>query len=105
MSNIDCSSSRGPYCLWLPCKDGGRHRITDSTILEFVSKHFKREKGHDCAVTIGLGFEVICTCKCDHTMQEQANGMIHNTLHAERDKPINKFSASINNNYEVNSCG
>lgn len=104
MSNIDCSPWRGPYCLW-PCNNGGRHRITDSSILEFVSKHCKQDKRHDCAGMIGLGFEVICTCKCDHTMQEEVNSITHNTLHTEGDKPINKFSASINNNYQVNSCG
>ena len=56
MNIIDCSSSRGPHCLWLPCKSGGRNRMIDSTILEFISKHCKQAKRHDCA---GLDFEVV----------------------------------------------
>ena len=36
-----------------------RHRMTDSTILEFMSKHCKQDKRHDCAGMIGLDFEVV----------------------------------------------
>ena len=84
MSNIDYLSSRGPHCLWLPCKSGGRHRMTHSTILEFVSKHCKEDKRHDCVGMIGLGFEVM------HVIirrRRGANSMTHTTLHTEKDKP------------------
>jgi hypothetical protein len=73
--------------------------MTDSTILEFMSKHCKQDKRHDCAGMIGLDFEVVVR------RRSTANSMTHNTLHIKKDRPINKFSASINNDYEVNSCG
>lgn len=42
--------------------------MTDSTILEFVNKHCKQDRHHDCAGKwIGFGFEVICMCKCGHS--------------------------------------
>ena len=51
MSIIDCSSSKGPRCLWLAC-NGGRHRMTDGTILEFVGKHCKQDKRHDAVLKL-----------------------------------------------------
>ena len=76
--------------------------MSDSTILEFISKHCKQDKRHDCA---GLDFEVVVCVNVVVRRRSTANSMTHNTLQIEKDKPINKFSASINNDYEVNSCG
>ena len=87
MSNIDCSSSRGPHCLWLPCKNGGRHRMIESTILEFISKHCKQDKRHECAGMIGLDFEVVVCVNVIIRRRSTANSMTHNTLHIEKDKP------------------
>jgi hypothetical protein len=41
--------------------------LTDSSILEFVSRECKTDEHTKCdGRWSGLGFEIVCTCKCGH---------------------------------------
>lgn len=50
--------------------------MSTNVILEFMSRECKQNLHNECSSKWeGLGFEIICTCKCSHN-KKQNSGMV-----------------------------
>jgi hypothetical protein len=60
--------------------------------LDFVSRDCKSGIHHDCCGKwMGLGFEIICVCKCDHNRKGEAS--TSGGLPISDAKHLNQFSS------------
>jgi hypothetical protein len=80
--------------------------MTDSTILEFMSKHCKQDKRHDCAGMIGLDFEVVV---CVNVVVARANYLMVANMEVlkriiERNKDDVKEFSRMAGNTNIKKC-
>lgn len=79
--------------------------MSGRTILEFVNKHCKEGKHHDCAGKwIGFGFEVVCSCLCHSSKKLEAlEVVLHPATIATKiiQSPEEEYSQDVDKGYET----